>query len=262
MTLTDSSHASVTGRTPDAATRWSAWRADREAGLATPHVRASSAHRLRASDTRNGRQAEAEPLHGERTVVVPEGGSTIAALVSIDPLGGGTDAEKTVAAEVALRTGRYIVRVRDPRAAARVSFSGVPTYACDESWVLDAPVRWYDTPQHETVGGAQPGLVHETTVIGEVDLTVDDTTQTLRIVGAAAGTGALLFSDASQDTAEWRILSIDPEIQADAPEGTLRLDLNRTVNLPYAFSDYGTCPRPVVGNALTVPVAAGEKAPR
>jgi uncharacterized protein (DUF1684 family) len=40
------------------------------------------------------------------------------------------------------------------------------------------------------------------------------------------------------------------------------IDFNRTINLPFAFTAYGTCPAPVAGNRLGVPVTAGEKKPR
>jgi uncharacterized protein (DUF1684 family) len=192
-------------------------------------------------------------LDGQHTVVVPEAGSTLAAL--------GADG---VAAEVALRTGRYLVRVRDPKAPARTGFTGVPTYAYDPSWVLDAPVRWYDEPRPTLVRAAQPGLRHHVRVVGELDVVRDGVTTTLAITGQQAGTGSVLFSDTTQDTAEWRVVSLPP---VDAPASgelatTVRLDLNRAINFPAAFSDHGTCPRPVDGNHLPVPVTAGEKDPR
>jgi hypothetical protein len=43
---------------------------------------------------------------------------------------------------------------------------------------------------------------------------------------------------------------------------SVAVDFNRTVNLPFAFTDYGTCPAPVEGNRLALPVTAGEKRPR
>ena len=44
-------------------------------------------------------------------------------------------------------------------------------------------------------------------------------------------------------------------------DATVRLDLNRAVNLPYAFSDFGTCPAPVEGNHVPFAVTAGERRP-
>lgn len=228
------------------------------------HVRATAAEGLRAWDTRTGREADETPIDGQHTVVVPEAGSTLATL--------GADG---VAAEVALRTGRYVVRVRDPRAPARTGFTGVPTYPYDPSWVLDAPVRWYDEPRPALVRAAQPGLRHHVRLVGELDVVRDGRTTTLAVTGQEAGTGSVLFSDTSQDTAEWRVVSL-PTADAEATEGgtpgagaaaqalptTVRLDLNRAISFPAAFSDHGTCPRPVDGNHLPFPVTAGEKAPR
>jgi uncharacterized protein (DUF1684 family) len=39
------------------------------------------------------------------------------------------------------------------------------------------------------------------------------------------------------------------------------VDLNRTVNLPCAFTEFATCPLPPAGNTVTVPVEAGEHSP-
>jgi len=101
----------------------------------------------------------------------------------------------------------------------------------------------------------------------------DGQTATLAVTGQQAGTGTVLFSDTTQDTAEWRVVSLPPvdeaaggHAAADRAAGslptTVRLDLNRAINFPAAFSDYGTCPRPVDSNHLSFPVTAGEKAPR
>ena len=42
-------------------------------------------------------------------------------------------------------------------------------------------------------------------------------------------------------------------------DGSVLIDFNRTINLPFAFTAYGTCPAPVPGNRLGLPVTAGEK---
>lgn len=224
------------------------WWADEDGA----HVRATAADGLRAWDTRTGRGTDEVPLDGQHTVVVPEAGSTLAAL--------GADG---VAAEVALRTGRYVVRVRDPKAPARTGFTGVPAYAYDAAWVLDAPVRWYDEPRPTVVRAAQPGLRHQVRLVGELDVVRDGRTTTLAITGQQAGSGSVLFTDTTQDTAEWRVVHLPPADAAqDGLPETVRLDLNRALNFPAAFSDYGTCPRPVDGNHLPFPVTAGEKAPR
>ena len=56
-------------------------------------------------------------------------------------------------------------------------------------------------------------------------------------------------------------------LRTDAPAGTVRIDLNRTVNLPCAFTafaafaTFATGPLPPAGNVVSVPVEAGEKTP-
>jgi len=254
------------------------------------HVRAEATEGLR-------RGLDGERLDGELVESLPEAGSTILASFAADrefrandatvtdeaahsdqvpavgetadgdqvPAVGETpDAEGRIALELALRTGRYVVRVRDPRAPTRRDFAGVPTHDYDPDWDLDVRVRWYAAPRPEVVGGAQPGLEHHVEVVGEVELEREGVLITLRLTaGHGNGDAALLFSDTTDDTAPWRILAVPRPAGAEpGTTGRLRLDLNRTINLPFAFSDFGTCPRPVAGNDVPFAVTAGEKVPR
>ncbi|MFC8796513.1 DUF1684 domain-containing protein [Promicromonospora sp. NPDC057138] len=195
--------------------------------------------------------------------------------------------EREVAVEVVLRTGRYGVRPRDPRSATRAAFDGVPAFDYDPAWVLDVPVRWYEEPETVTVGGARPGLVHHVEVLGEVDVVVGGQAATLALTGTLTAP-VVVFSDEADGVAPWRTLQVTTPDGADGADGaaeetageaagltedesaglviatsdTLRLDLNRATNLPYAFTDFGTSAAPLAGNHLPVAVTAGEKAPR
>lgn len=171
------------------------------------------------------------------------------------------DAERDVAVEVILRTGRYGVRPHDPRSATRAAFDGVPVFGYDPAWVLYAPVRWYDVPEPVTVGAALPRLVHHVAVVGEVDVAHGETVTTLSLTGSRTAP-TLLFSDEADDVAPWRILRASAPEAAPGTSDTLRLDLNRTENLPFVFTGFGTCPAPLVGNHLPFAVTAGERAPR
>lgn len=260
---------------------WTAWRAERDAGLAEHHgwltltalylltdvptsydqlpglwwadhlgihVKVVAADGLRAADTGSGRTVDAAPFDGVHSVDVSTVGSTIAAILPED-----------VAVEAGIRSGRPILRVRDPRAPMATGFDGVPTFDFDASWVLEAPVRWYAQPEPAVVGAAQPGFTHDVTVNGEVDLVRDGQSVTLRLVGDGPGSGSLLFTDTSSETPGWRALAVDT---AGRAEGTVVLDLNRAVDMPCAFSDFGTCPQPVDGNDVPFEVTAGECRPR
>ncbi len=181
----------------------------------------------------------------------------------------GADDAREVAVEVVVRTGRYGVRLRDPQAATRTEFTGVPAFDYDPSWVLDAPVRWYDEPEPVTVGSAQPGLVHHVEVFGEVDLVHGGRSATLALTGTLTSP-TVVFSDEADGVAPWRALLVTTpdgagdhaDEAAPATSDTLRLDLNRAVNLPHAFTDFGTSAAPLAGNHLPFAVTAGEKAPR
>ncbi|MBE9924509.1 DUF1684 domain-containing protein [Cellulosimicrobium cellulans] len=273
------------------AAAWAAWHAEREDGLRPPYGWLSlvAYHALPAEPAAlpgipglwwadaDGAHHRADEGGSVRTttgsavgtVVVAEGGSTVAGTFlpdgrdAGDPADGGETRE--VAVEVVRRTGRYAVRVRDPLAPARTAFDGVPTFAYDPAWVVDAPVRWYDAPRPVVVGAARPGFVHHVRTVGEVDLVVERDgarrSATLALTGAPGGAVTLLFSDEADGVAPWRVLRVDADA-APGTAGSVRLDLNRAVNLPYAFSDFGTCPAPVAGNHVPFAVTAGERAPR
>jgi uncharacterized protein len=306
-------HAASAGATPEARatstsaeqTAWAAWHAERERALREQHGwlaltsllwvpdsptrfpglpgqwwAEADGVRLRAdAEERVLPSGSPDLLSGTHVQDVAEGASAFIATFVPD----GADLASPVAVELVRRTGRYGLRARDPQARTRVEFEGVPTFAYDPTWVLDAPVRWYDEPLDEIVGGAQPGLQHHVQVVGEVDVARDGLTTTLRLTGTPSG-ASLLFTDPAPGIADWRVLFLDraeagalrdgddtdadsghlPDDDTARPTAaeTLRLDLNRALNLPFAFTDFGTCPRPVEGNVLPFSVEAGEKAPR
>jgi hypothetical protein len=163
----------------------------------------------------------------------------------------------SVAVELIRRSDRLAVRIRDSAAPALTGFAGVPAYDVRPEWVLQGTYR-PEEPHRIVVGAAAPGLSHRQTVVGTVDVEIDGAPQRLRAVGGPGGRAQLVFHDPTNgiETAPWRSLWLD------APAaGPVTLDFNRTVNLPFAFSAFGTCPRPADGNVLTRPVTAGEKAP-
>ena len=161
-----------------------------------------------------------------------------------------------VRVEVALRSGRYALRPRDPNAPTRSAFTGVPAFAVRPEYVVDAEFRAYDAPRTVVVGSAQEGVEQETTVDGELVFTLGGVEQSV----AASVDGDSVdfrFSDTTSgtSTAPWRSLS------GPLADGRAVLDFNRATNMPFTFSPYGTCPRPPEGNVLTVAVEAGERTP-
>ena len=103
-------------------------------------------------------------------------------------------------------------------------------------------------------------LHHYFPAVGEVHFEIDGRSQRLIALPGKTGGLSLHFRDATSGQGTYgggRILfTADP-----AEDGTLIVDLNRTVNLPCAFTAFATCPLPPAGNTVTVPVEAGERSP-
>jgi hypothetical protein len=162
--------------------------------------------------------------------------------------------------EMIRRTDSYALRVRDPEAVTRTAFAGAQAYPVDARWVVPARLTAYPEPQRITVGAVVDGLNHFPTAVGEV--TFDLAGQPQRLVALAGKDGGLSlhFRDATSGDGTYgggRILRVDRPVT----DGALTVDLNRTVNLPCAFTAHATCPLPPDGNTLAVAVEAGERTP-
>ncbi|MGM1065599.1 DUF1684 domain-containing protein, partial [Saccharothrix sp. Mg75] len=236
--------------TEDLAADWARWREERDEGLRAPHgwLSPTALHWLdgtpRAFPGVPGEWSTDGEVARDGTAEhrVAEAGSLL------------LDGEGGTKVEVVLRTGRYAIRLRDPGAPALASFTGVPTFEWRREWVVDAEFEAYDPPRPVVVDGAVEGLEHHLSAIGAARFEVGGQPQEVVLHHGHDGRPQLLFHDPSNGgaTAGWRVLS------ADAPvDGRVRLDFNRAVNLPSALTPYGTCPKPLPGNRVTVPVEAG-----
>jgi uncharacterized protein (DUF1684 family) len=165
-----------------------------------------------------------------------------------------------VVIELAQRGGRYTIRTRDPKAAARAAFSGVPAFPVDEKWLVQGRFVPFDAPRQISVSTARDDLAQQITGVGIVILEFDGAQYPLIATAGAGGALNLAFHDDTNgaETARWRAVSTS----VPTSDGSVEIDFNRSVNLPFAFSDHGTCPAPPSGNSLPFAVTAGELAPR
>jgi uncharacterized protein (DUF1684 family) len=248
---------------------WRSWHAQREADLNTDHgwltVVAfnwltsvpSAIEGLPGRWWTDGRFAhvdaaglilDGEPLNGTASASVAEAGS-LSWLYYGDKL-----------VELVLRGGRYAIRQRDPKAATRLGFSGVPAYPVDPRWVTTGHFTPLAQGERVEVATARPDLRQHVTVVGTVHLALDESAYELVATAAGEGKLSLSFYDETNgvETAAWRTVTTGV-VQGDR---SVVVDFNRTINLPFAFTDYGTCPAPVEGNSLPLTVTAGEKSPR
>lgn len=171
-----------------------------------------------------------------------------------------------VAWELIRRKGRLAFRVRDPRADALREFTGVPTFDFAADWAVTGTFVAFDQPRQVTVDTALPGLQQHYQAIGAISLQLPGVVGPTELLAYAAGGAAngstglnVLFHDATNgvDTALWRSVGVP----APTETGSVTVDFNRATNMPFAFSDFGTCPQPPAGNLVPAAVTAGERTP-
>ncbi len=160
--------------------------------------------------------------------------------------------------ELLRRGGRLAIRMRAETSPDRERFAGVPTFDYDPAWVITATFEPYPDGRKVDVATHKPELRQQLPAMGEVVFTVDGQPQ--RLVATNIKTGlSIEFHDPTNgvETEPWRQLKFDDP----GTDGTVVLDFNRAINMWFAFTDHATCPMPVTGNTITVPVRAGERSP-
>ena len=114
-------------------------------------------------------------------------------------------------------------------------------------------------PKAVTVDTARADLRQQVVAVGTVEIAFPTGHEPYWRPRAQGGRLNLSFRDRTNGelTAPWRVVSTSIPTET----GSLVVDFNRTVNLPFAFTEFGTCPAPVPGNTLPLAVTAGELAP-
>lgn len=252
---------------------WDSWHAEREAELRAPHgwLSLTALHWLDGAPAAFPEAPGRWSVHADGVLLqaaagdgLSHGGEPIEGELVLTPAEG--DAGVTLhhgerLLEVIQRGGSYALRIRDPKAPTRTAFTGVPAFAPDPRWILAASFEPYPQPRRVTVGAVVPGLTHEQTARGVLRFELDGVAHALTAMDAGDGGLSVLFRDATSGVSTHggaRSVSV----AEPAADGTVVLDFNRAVNLPCAFTDYGTCPLPPAENELTVAVEAGERRPR
>ncbi|MFC9297302.1 DUF1684 domain-containing protein [Streptomyces sp. NPDC057011] len=155
------------------------------------------------------------------------------------------------------REGEWAVRVYDPEAANRRAFDGIEATPYDPSFVLPGEFRPYGehrTVQVENADGRARGLG----LGGELRFRFEGVEHTLQVaVDEQDGGLWAVFGDATGGRSSYRFRFLKPGIPAR--DGSIDVDLNRTLLPPCAFADHFICPFPPPGNTLPFEVAAGER---
>jgi hypothetical protein len=211
------------------------WSADEDQG--TAQVTAAAVDGL----TRDG-----EPLDGTSSLTVAEYGR----VPWVD------DGDTRV--ELLRRGGRLAIRLRSATSPERESFSTVPTFPYDPTWRLTGTFTAYAEPPAVEVACIRPELTQVMHPIGEVTFVAGGEEQRLAVTRGKYGWGVEFHDPTNDDETErWRQLHFDAA--AEGGDGEVVLDFNRTLNMWFAFTDFATCPAPIAGNVVSVPVRAGER---
>jgi uncharacterized protein len=150
-------------------------------------------------------------------------------------------------AEVAERDGSAIVRPRHPDSPNLRAYGGTPCYPPDPGWVRPGRFEAYPAPQGDAVGVVvfdHDGSEHRLVAWGDDEPGL-----------------WILFRDATSGDTTY---PANRQLVVEEPtsEGRVRVDFNRAINMPCAYTDFATCPVAPEANTLSFRVEAGEQLPR
>lgn len=259
----------------DLSTAWSRWHAARELDLREAHgwLSMTGFHWLQAAPTaveglpgrwsyRSGDAVlEAAAADGLTLVTESDSPTPVDGTITASVAEAGSlrwISRGDVIVELVLRGGRYAIRLRDPAAPELAAIDGVPAFPVEPDWIRPGQFTAAE-PRRVTVDTARDDLRQQVTVVGTVEVEIGGDTYPLVATAGQQGRLNLSFTDPTNglSSARWRVVSTSIPTET----GSLVVDFNRTVNLPFSFTEFGTCPAPVVGNHIPVPVTAGEQAP-
>ncbi|WP_328916842.1 MULTISPECIES: DUF1684 domain-containing protein [unclassified Streptomyces] len=243
------------GSVPEGRAEWERWRERRTVSVSAPHGLLALTGTYWLEDLTDGEipgLAGHWRLDGDTVVREADGGSTV-----LRPEGEPlllTDGRRIV---VIAREGSYGVRVWDPEAPARRTFSGIEAFDWDGRWVVPGVFRPFDetrTVRLPNADGRERGLG----LGGELSFAVDGSEHTLSV--AVEGDGRLwaVVADGTSGKTSFRFRFL--YTSAPAEDGSLTVDLNRTELPPCALGEGFICPFPPPGNTLPFALEAGERA--
>lgn len=165
--------------------------------------------------------------------------------------------DERVAIEVTRRDGRDVVRPRHPNNPLRVGYTGTPAYEPTLRFVVDARYDRFTTPREVTVGSVVEGLHAHYDAPGRLIFDLDGPRSLIAFQAPSGGLHVLFTDRTSGVTTYPAVRSLD--VAGPNAKGQVRVDFNRALNLPCAYTPYATCPLPPPENRLDVAIEAGEK---
>jgi uncharacterized protein len=160
-----------------------------------------------------------------------------------------------VALTIIDRNGKLGVRIRDPHAETRRSFTGCKWFPASAAWRIEAKWVAYAKPKTIAITNIL-GMTDQEPSPGYAEFTLRGKTMRLEPV-IDDGELFFIFKDATSTTTTY---GAGRFLYAKMPKGnTVELDFNKAHNPPCAFTAFATCPLPPRQNILTASIEAGEK---
>lgn len=153
------------------------------------------------------------------------------------------------------RGGRFALRVRSPQAPTLLEFRGLNWFEPDPRFLVEA--RFEPHARGKTIPIVNVlGQVEATPNPGRLYFELEGEAHTLEALGDPDDTLFLIFADRSNRRESYgagRFLYTGKVV-----DGHVRLDFNRAINPPCAYTEFSTCPLPPPENRLRAFIAAGE----
>lgn len=153
------------------------------------------------------------------------------------------------------RGGQLAVRLRDRDWASRKPFAGVDCFPFTPDWQITA--GWQPlTPPQEIEVPSVTGDLEKVTVAWKAVFRVGENEVALLPMSVSETGVFFVFRDAGSGRLSY---GAGRFLHAGLPvDGRIRLDFNRAINPPCAFTPFATCPLPPPENWLPFAVMAGE----
>lgn len=155
------------------------------------------------------------------------------------------------------RGDRFAVRMWDSNSETLKNFKGIECFPVSKQWRIEARWEPYTSPKPIKVASVIPGYLEDYTVPGVAVFSIGAKSYKLEPVGSGNETLFFIFADETNGKESYgagRFLYSDPP-----KDGKVRIDFNKSINPPCAFTPYATCPLPPASNSLPVRIEAGEK---
>ncbi|MFB7978209.1 DUF1684 domain-containing protein [Streptomyces vinaceus] len=201
-----------------------------------------------SASAEDGLSLDGEPFTGDAVLAADEA----------PPAHSRVAAARELRITVIRREGEWAVRVFDPGSAARRAFAGIEATPYDPDFVLPGRFRPYGEDRTVQVANAD-GRARGLGLGGELSFAYRGAGHTLQVaVDEDDGSLWAVIGDATGGSSSYRFRFLRPGVP-DPVDGSITVDLNRTVLPPCAFADHFICPFPPPGNTLPFEVAAGER---